>query len=722
MSKRATGLIGLLFVFPLPLMAEQIDLTSISLEELLQINVASYLEPDVHKQPASVTIISGEQLRLSGSRILTHALTLYVPGYFFVDDQDDMIAGFRGLAPDNNAKVMVLVNGINMNVDWFWGANDALINAINFDWIDHVEVIRGPGSVTLGQGALLGVVNIVTKAKSFSGQRTTIRAGKDDYYHLSYENAHQFKNYAGYLYLATSDYGGQKMDESGYLLHFHSGIDGGNIAAHNPSLNKTRSTMILGSLAHHASNITLNVLYASQRKDLYNFWFDRDRFEERLLSLDVKHSAALNKTSSLDSSLYYARDNFSLFTNKGRRTGGTREDRMGIKTVLSLDTFLSAENKLAVGVDFRHIASGKNNHKDDNFITNTLNSFTEETFALSNELRTWVNNNTTNEWGIFAEDFYQFNESYTLFGALRYDDHPGWGNHLSSRLGLLFMPNEDNNIRLSYQNGFRGAVGLNYSGGHKRDGFLDEGHFDRVSDAGFGQENPSPVKPEKIDSYEFEWEYRHSAELTLHNVLFYNEIDNVIDVGTFLPPNWPDANPPLPAIDDVPSGDGWGGFWYYKNNQGSVKTAGIEASLTFKTEQLNITFSHSFVTILTADKEQTFGSMYVTSSKHAKAFPENISRLNTFYRFNDKTKIALNYLYYYHWYSPRDIKSSANHLMNLTIEHKLVDRLILSTQVINLLNQDKLYPMNNVPGDASIDDGTPSLEGRTFWLGLEYNF
>ena len=71
-----------------------------------------------------------------------------------------------------------------------------------------------------------------------------------------------------------------------------------------------------------------------------------------------------------------------------------------------------------------------------------------------NDLRTWVNENTTDEWGVFAEDFYTFNEMYTVFAALHYDENPGWGNHISSRLGMLITPNRQNNIRLSYQNGF----------------------------------------------------------------------------------------------------------------------------------------------------------------------------------------------------------------------------------------------------------------------------
>ena len=96
---------------------------------------------------------------MSGARTVNEVLTTYVPGFFTVEDQDDTIAGFRGFAPDNNAKVLLLINGHNMNTEWFWGPPDSIINGMNMEFIEKIEVIRGPGSVTLGQGALLGVIN-----------------------------------------------------------------------------------------------------------------------------------------------------------------------------------------------------------------------------------------------------------------------------------------------------------------------------------------------------------------------------------------------------------------------------------------------------------------------------------------------------------------------------------------------------------------------------------
>ncbi len=701
--------------------AKEVDLFSLTLKELHNIRVASYIESDAQKQPSSIYIVNAEQLRLSGARLLTHALSLLVPGYFFVDDQDDMIAGFRGLASDNNAKVMVLLNGVNMNIDWFWGANDALINSINFDWIEHVEIVRGPGSVTLGQGALLGVINIVTKGKSFSGQRIYSRLGQDKYHHASYEYGDQDESISHYFYLSKSEYAGQDMDNSAWLLHEHVGVDGGTIADHNPQLNKAKSTMLIGNISHDESGISTNLLYVDQTKDLYNFWFDRDRFQERLISIDIQYNNTL-KNCELESSVFFSRDDFSLFTNTGTRTGGTREDRSGVKMVVNFSDLFTTSNSLALGFDYRHIKAGQENDNGDNYLVNTLDASTIATLDQANDTRTWVEPSTTDQYGIFVEDFYYINSNYTLFSAVRYDDHPGWGNNLSSRLGLLIQPLPSWNVRLSYQNGFRGTVGLNYSGGHKRDGFLSEGNFSLVEDANFGATNPEKVEPENIDSYELELNYKGISNVNLNFVAFYNEISNVIDFGAFIPPNYPNHVAPLPNVGDVPAGDGWGGFWFYKNIEGKIYTAGYEAELSYQTLNLQLNISHSYVTLLAASEEQVNSNQYVASSNHLKAFPENISRLNALYQLSRKINLAFNYLYFYEWASSRNNNADANQILNIGIEFKPINNLVLATHLSNALNQNELYPMTSNPGGESTSDGTPSLEDRSIYFSLDYRF
>lgn len=70
--------------------------------------------------------------------------------------------GMRGIVADRNGKILLLVNGRRMNQDAHDGAVSELENNDLGD-IERIEVIRGPGSVTYGPGAIMGLVNIVTK-------------------------------------------------------------------------------------------------------------------------------------------------------------------------------------------------------------------------------------------------------------------------------------------------------------------------------------------------------------------------------------------------------------------------------------------------------------------------------------------------------------------------------------------------------------------------------
>lgn len=70
------------------------------------------------------------------------------------------------------------------------------------------------------------------------------------------------------------------------------------------------------------------------------------------------------------------------------------------------------------------------------------------------------------------EDFYKLSDKVDIFGAFRYDKHPYWGSNLAPRIGALYGMTKDLRFRFSYQEGFRGVVGVSYAGGFEGDGHL----------------------------------------------------------------------------------------------------------------------------------------------------------------------------------------------------------------------------------------------------------
>src|SRR5439155_3059341 len=97
-------------------------------------------------------------------------LEVYVPGALWMAHNEGPHPGFRGIIVDRNYKFLLLVDGRLMNQK----AHDGAVTELeNWDLSDiaQIDVLRGPGSVTYGPGAIAGVISITTKsARKFAGQ------------------------------------------------------------------------------------------------------------------------------------------------------------------------------------------------------------------------------------------------------------------------------------------------------------------------------------------------------------------------------------------------------------------------------------------------------------------------------------------------------------------------------------------------------------------------
>jgi vitamin B12 transporter len=118
--------------------------------------------------PGTVTVITGEELRQRGLRMVSEALRL-VPGVNVVQS-----AGPGGLTSifmrgGESDYVQVLIDGVQAN-DAGGAFNWAHLRA---DDVERIEIVRGPASVLYGSDAVTGVVQIFTR----SGGAPRIEAG-----------------------------------------------------------------------------------------------------------------------------------------------------------------------------------------------------------------------------------------------------------------------------------------------------------------------------------------------------------------------------------------------------------------------------------------------------------------------------------------------------------------------------------------------------------------
>ena len=205
--------------------------------EIPVVEAASKYEQKTTEAPASVTIITADEVKKYGYRTLADVLAS-APGLYTTYDRNYSYLGVRGFSLGDfytrNSRVLVLVDGHRINNSLTDGAAIGTDFILDTDLIDRVEVIQGPGSSLYGNNAFLGVINVITrKGRDLAGHGVEVsgEAGSFDSYkgRLTYGN--RFKNDLEVLLSGTIyDSAGQS---SLYFPAYDQRINPGNTLARN---------------------------------------------------------------------------------------------------------------------------------------------------------------------------------------------------------------------------------------------------------------------------------------------------------------------------------------------------------------------------------------------------------------------------------------------------------------------------------------------------------
>ena len=137
--------------------------------------------------PYTVSIVNSRQLEATGKTQLLSALSGEVPS-LFVSQRN--IFGFgvsnggsggikiRGVGGSPTNAILMMVDGQPQFAGLY---SHPVADFYETEYVDHVEVLRGPGSVLYGSNAMGGVINVITKQARQDGVHTTLSSQYGSY-------------------------------------------------------------------------------------------------------------------------------------------------------------------------------------------------------------------------------------------------------------------------------------------------------------------------------------------------------------------------------------------------------------------------------------------------------------------------------------------------------------------------------------------------------------
>lgn len=643
--------------------AAEEDLFAMSIEELMDVRVDTVYGASKHLQtlaeaPASVTIITAEEIRRYGYRTLAEILRS-APGFYINYDRNYNYMGTRGFRRpgDYDTRILLLIDGhrVNNNVgDAPTFGTDFLLDT---DLIEKVEIIRGPGSALYGSNAVLGVVNVITRrGGDVKGLELSGQTGSFDTQKARITYGDRFDKGVELL-LSASTY-----NSDGPELYFR---EFDNPETSNGRVNNDDDQF--DNLVAHLSwgDLSFLLAHTGREKGIPTAAWETVFGDRRTRVWDDSTVMGLTWTHALSEQYsVLARTSYGHSDYDGRYVYDYTEEGDDPHIVVNKDYWKGRwwEGELQVTgnpVD-RH----------------TITAGTEIRYNARQDQACWDeevyldDSRHSHNWGVYVQDEFQLLEKIKLVGGVRHDDYSTFGSATNPRLALIYDPFEDTTLKLLYGKAFRApnAYELYYH------------------DGGSTQKAAVNLDPEEIQTYEVVLERRLNDHLRATASGFHYCMEDLID--QYVDPE-----------------DGLLVF----RNLGAVEATGTELALLGRWDcGLQARTSYSYVEAQDDDTGETL----VDSPKH-------LAKLNLLIPIvRERLFAGVEVLYDSKAKTLTGDYADDFTLTNLTFTYVGASkRLEIAASVYNLFDVGYAFP-----GFGEHAQDTIEQDGRTFRIGLTYRF
>ncbi|WP_294870274.1 TonB-dependent receptor [Sulfuricurvum sp. RIFCSPLOWO2_12_FULL_43_24] len=481
-----------------PELLAQNDLLQMSIEDLtnLEVTTASKFSQKIAEAPASVTVITEDEIKIYGYRNLADILS-GVRGLYTTNDRNYEYAGVRGFnrPGDYNSRILLLVDGTRINDADYDTASIGQEFFLDIDLIKRIEIIRGPGSSIYGSNAFFGVINIITKSGSdYKGGELSASIG-------SFGTTGARGTYAQVLQNGTDVLLSASYDESrGQNFFFPEFNDPSTNNGMAQDLDSDRAKRFYGKVSF--GELTMSAGYSERVKKVPTASFESIFNDPRTQTTDSEGIVSLAYTKALSDKLELSGKVFA----GGYYYKGTFPYDQPPVTINQDDAFsewAGAEAKALLRLEGHTIIVGGEYQKN---LHQNMKNYDEDPAALYNDLKM-----SSDRKALYFQDEITLSERLILNAGIRYDAFSTVGETINPRLALIYALQPETVLKLLYGSAFRAP------------------NTYEMYSSGFSTKANHALQPEEIKTYEAIIEHHPQNNLRLSASLYRNDINNLIN-------------------------------------------------------------------------------------------------------------------------------------------------------------------------------------------------
>ena len=466
--------------------SDAIDDDALYFESIPSVFGASKHEQKVTEAPATVSVITAEEIARYGYRNLGEILAS-LPGIYMTNDRNYGYLGVRGLSVpgDFNTRILILVDGQRYDDPIYLATGILQDFPMDVDLIERLELIRGPGSALYGSAAMLGVVNIITKrGRDISGVEFNAQYGSFDTYKIRGSYGARLDNGLEVMLSATK-YGSDGQKKLYYPEYDDPDTNNG-IYVNNDHESHESVKAALGY-----KDFSFNAAWSKRKKGIptasYGTVFNDNRAytDDDYLILALAYSsnwAGRYEVSGHVGYTGYHYDGDYPYDWPPVTINRDKTDGRSFDAEFHAGFDVNERHHLMLGVEGRHA------YRQDQSNFDILEDGPD--FYLDDK------RDSTN-WGVFIQDDLTLTPKINVVLGFRYDHYDNFGGNTNPRLAVVYKLTGTSTLKALYGEAFR----------------VPNGYELYYNDGGIGSKPPENLQPEDTKYYEFVLEHSFNQYL-----------------------------------------------------------------------------------------------------------------------------------------------------------------------------------------------------------------